>query len=344
MNTARNKTVVVTGASAGVGRAIAQRFAGDGARIGLIARNEDRLATVVREVEEAGGVALACPLDVADADAVAAAADRIEAAFGPIDIWVNAAMVTVMAPVAEISPEEFKRVTEVTYLGFVHGTMAALARMQRRDRGVIVQVGSGLAYRSIPLQSAYCGAKHAMIGFTDSLRSELIHDRSGVKIGVVHLPGVNTPQFDWCRNKLAERPQPVPPIFQPEVPAEAVHYMALHPRREIWLTWSTWKVLLGQMLAAGFLDRYLARIAYPGQKSGEASVERPDNLFDSVDGNYGAHGRFDAEARRRSSRLNLAKHPVATAVGIGLLAVCAASALRLASRPSSARRPGWRHS
>ncbi|HET7413433.1 MAG TPA: SDR family oxidoreductase [Pararhizobium sp.] len=331
----KSKTVVVTGASAGVGRAIAQRFARDGARIGLIARNEERLKAVVREVEEAGGKALACPLDTADPDAIGAAAESIEAAFGPIDIWVNAAMVTIFAPVAEISPAEFKRATEVTYLGFVYGTMTALKHMKPRNHGVIVQVGSALAYRSIPLQSAYCGAKHAMVGFTDSLRSELIHDKSKVKIGVVHLPGVNTPQFDWARNKLGKRPQPVPPIFQPEVAAEAVHYMALHPRREIWLTWSTWKVMLGQMFAAGFLDHYLASAAYSGQESGEPALDRPDNLFESVDGAYGAHGRFDAKAQTESSQLKLATHPVMTGAGIGLAGILLVAAVKASLRSSS---------
>ncbi len=330
----RRKTVVVTGASAGVGRAIVERFARDGYRIGLIARDEERLETVVKEVEQFGGSAIACPLDVADASAVDAAADKIEAAFGPIDIWVNAAMVTVFGPVASLSPEEFKRVTDVTYLGFVHGTMSALKRMKPRDAGVIVQVGSGLAYRSVPLQSAYCGAKHAMVGFTDSLRSELIHDRSNVQIGVVHLPGVNTPQFSWGRNKLSAKPQPVPPIYQPEVPAEAVHYMAHHPSREIWLTWSTWKVMLGQMFAAGFLDRYLARVAYSGQKTDEPAENGPGNLFDTVKGNYGSHGRFDGQAISSSSELKIVKNPVATAVGVGLAALAVAAGVRAVTRLS----------
>ena len=313
------KTVVITGASAGVGRAVVRRFARDGVNIGLIARDEDRLQEAVREVEEHGGKALACPLDVSDADALEAAAERIEQAFGPIDVWVNVAMATIFAPLDDITPAEFKRVTEVTYLGFVYGTMTALKRMKRRDHGTIVQVGSGLAYRSIPLQSAYCGAKHAVVGFTDSLRSELIHDKSKVKIGVVHLPGVNTPQFDWGRNKMGKRAQPVPPVFQPEIPAEAIHYMARHPRREIWLTWSTWKVMIGQTFAAGYLDRYLAKAAYGGQLGKEDQPPGPGNLFETVKGDYGAHGRFDAEANTKSSELTLAKHPWLTAALLTLI-------------------------
>lgn len=328
----RPQTVVITGASAGVGRAVVQRFAREGARIGLIARDEERLKAAAQEVEALGGEALVCPLDVADADALEAAATRIEEHFGPIDVWVNVAMVTIFAPLAEITPAEFKRVTEVTYLGFVYGTMTALKRMKPRDHGVIVQVGSGLAYRSIPLQSAYCGAKHAVVGFTDSLRSELIHDKSKVKVGVVHLPGVNTPQFDWGRNKLGKRAQPVAPIYQPEVPAEAVYYMSQHPRREIWLTWSTWKVMFGQMFAAGFLDRYLARVAYEGQESNEDLGPRPDNLFETVKGDYRAHGRFDARARTQSTELAVAKHPLAATVALGIGMVLAANLARAALR------------
>jgi NAD(P)-dependent dehydrogenase (short-subunit alcohol dehydrogenase family) len=335
-NTTQNnpKTVVITGASAGVGRAVARRFAADGARIGLIARNKERLEQAAEEVRERGGEALVCPLDVADAEAVDAAAEEIEQAFGPIDIWINVAMATIFSPVTEITPAEFKRATEVTYLGFVYGTMAALKRMKPRDRGVIVQVGSSLAYRSIPLQAPYCGAKHAMIGFTDSLRCELIHDRSNVKIGVVNLPAVNTPQFDWGRNKMPKRPQPVPPIFQPEVPAEAIHFMAHHPRREMWLTWSTWKVIIGQKLVPGYLERLLAKAAWSGQMTNEDALDRPDNLFKTVDGDFSAHGRFDDRASSESSELTVAKHPwVATALVVGV-AVLAVSSLRSLSRSS----------
>ena len=338
LRTNKPKTVVVTGASAGVGRAVVRRFARDGVNLGLIARDEERLERAVREVEERGGRALACPLDVSDADALEAAADRIEAAFGPIDVWINVAMVTIFAPVTEITPAEFKRATEVTYLGFVYGTMTALKRMKPRDHGVIVQVGSGLAYRSVPLQSAYCGAKHAVVGFTDSLRSELIHDKSRVKVGVVHLPGVNTPQFDWGRNKMGKRAQPVPPVFQPEVAAEAIHYMAHHPRREIWLTWSTWKVIIGQAFAAGYLDRYLAKAAYSGQMTDEDLPDRPDNLYDTVKGDYGAHGRFDSEASDGSSELTLARHPWLTSGLAGAAVVLGAVVLGRYAR--SARRAG----
>jgi short-subunit dehydrogenase len=309
----RASRTVVTGASAGVGRAVAQRFAGPGVSLGLIARNEQRLAAAVREVEAKGGAALACPLDVADAAAVEAAAARIEEAFGPIDIWINAAMTMILGPVSSLAPDEVRRATEVTYLGFVYGTMAAWKRMWSRNQGVIVQVGSGLACRSVPLQAPYCGAKHAMIGFTDALRSELIHERSNVKIGVVHLPGMNTPQFDWGRNKLGRQARPVAPVYQPEVAAEAIHYMAHNPRREIWLTWTTWKVMLGQKFVRGYFDRYLARNAWSGQMTDEALPDQPGNLFETVDGDFGAHGRFDREARTSSSQLTLAMHPVLSA-------------------------------
>lgn len=321
-NSEFRRTVVVTGASAGVGRAVARRFAVDGANIGLIARNAERLADVAAEVEEKGGRALALAADVSDFAALDAAAERVEAVFGPIDVWVNVAMVTVFAPVAEITPEEFRRVTEVTYLGFVHGTMVALKRMRPRNAGVIVQVGSALAYRSIPLQSAYCGAKHAIVGFTDSLRCELLHEKSRIKITTVHLPAVNTPQFDWGRNKMPKRVQPVPPIFQPEVPAEAIHYAAAHPRREFWLTWSTWKVILGQKLAPGWLDRMLAGAAYSGQQTEEDAEDRPDNLFDTVAGKYGAHGRFDDRAGSRSSQLFFMKRPALAAFLAVLTGLC----------------------
>ncbi|TPW29612.1 SDR family oxidoreductase [Pararhizobium mangrovi] len=326
------KTVVVTGASAGVGRATVERFAREGWQIGMIARDEERLASLADFVASCGGTALACPADVADADAIEAAADRIEAAFGPIDVWVNVAMATIFAPVADLTPAEFKRATEVSYLGFVYGTMSALKRMKPRDHGTIVQVGSGLAYRSVPLQSPYCGAKHAIIGFTDSLRSELIHDRSRVKVGVVHLPGVNTPQFSWGRNKLGKQPKPVPPIYQPEVPAEAIYTMALRPRREIWLTWSTWKVMLGQMFAAEFLDHYLAKTAYEGQMTGEDAPQRPGNLDQTVKGDYGSHGRFDGEALSYSSELKFVKHPVATGIGVCAAAFVASAGLRVLVR------------
>ena len=294
-------TVLITGASAGVGRAVARRFAGPGVRIGLVARGEDRLETAAREVRAKGGEALVLPADVADAAALDAAAERTEHEFGPITIWINVAMVTVLSPVIEITPEEYRRVTEVTYLGCVHGTLAALKRMKPRDRGTIVQVGSALAYRSVPLQSAYCAAKSAIVGFTDSLRSELIHERSNVELTVVHLPAVNTPQFDWARNKLPREAQPLPPIFEPEVIADAIHYAALHPRREYWLGWPAIKAIIGQKIAPRLADHILAHEAYDGQMTDEArDSDRPDNLFDTVPGAYAARGRFSDRASNTS--------------------------------------------
>lgn len=309
------QTIVITGASAGVGRATALLFAEEGAHIGLVARGEERLQRTAAEIAERGGRALPIAADVADADAIEAAAAKVEATFGPIDVWINAAMVTIFSPFAGITAEEYRRVTEVTYLGYVHGTMAALKRMKARDRGIIIQVGSALAYRSIPLQSAYCGAKHAIVGFTDSLRSELLHDNSHVRLVVVQLPAVNTPQFDWARNKMPERAQPLPPIFQPEVAADAIHYAARHPSRELWLGWSSAKAIIGQKLIPGLLDRLLARKAYTGQQSGEPAGERDDNLFHAIPAEVGAHGRFDGQANAASSELWLIKHGWALASG-----------------------------
>ncbi|HJP98492.1 MAG TPA: SDR family oxidoreductase, partial [Rhodanobacteraceae bacterium] len=281
----KDKVVVVTGASAGVGRAAAIAFAKHGAHVALIARGEESLESTRRDIVVAGGKALAITADVADAKAVEAAAERVETELGPIDIWVNNAMVTIFAPVSEIDPDEFKRVTEVTYLGGVYGTMAALKRMRRRDRGTIVQVSSALAHRSIPLQSAYCGAKHALVGFIDSLRSELIHEGSGIRVASVQMPALNTPQFGWARNKMPKLPQPVPPIFQPEVAADAILYAASHNRRNVPVGSSTWKAQWGQKFFPGLLDRYLGRTAYKGQQSSEADPhDRPDNLFTPVPG------------------------------------------------------------
>ncbi len=330
MPTTATPTVAITGASAGVGRATALRFAADGAQVGLIARDKARLDQAAAEVVERGGRALACPADVADPAALHKAADNIEAAFGPIDVWVNCAMATVFAPFLEISPEEYKRVTEVTYLGFVYATMVALRRMKERDHGVIVQVGSALAYRSIPLQSAYCGAKHAIVGFTNSIRSELLHDGSRVKLAVVHLPAVNTPQFDWARNKMPRRAQPLPPIYQPEVAAEAVHYLAHHPQRELWLGWSAVKAIVGQKLAPGILDHIMARRAYEGQQTGEPAPARNDNLFDPVPGDYGSHGRFDDSATADSTELWVVENTrwlAAAAVAIAAIGLAGAIAL-----------------
>src|SRR5437764_2155156 len=259
------EVVVVTGAGAGLGRAIVQSFARRGAHIGLVARGRERLEDASREVEAAAGKALVSPADVADAEAVEAAAAKTEQEFGPIDIWINDAMTTVFSPVKEMTPDEFKRVTEVTYLGFVYGTLAALKRMLPRDRGTIVQVGSALAYRSIPLQSAYCAAKHAMVGFTDSLRSELIHDASHVRVTVVHMPALNTPQFEWCKSRMPRKPQPVPPIFQPEVCAEAVYWAAHQRHREVFVGTPTVRAIWAQRLLPGLAEQLAARMAWDGQ-------------------------------------------------------------------------------
>ncbi len=267
------RIVAITGARAGVGRATAEEFARQGWDVGLIARNAARLDQAAAELRARHGVrALAAPADVADAAAVETAAERIEAGLGPIDVWVNVAMATVFAPVSAITPEEFRRATEVTYLGQVHGTMAALRRMRGRNRGTIVNVGSALAYRSVPLQSAYCGAKFAIRGFTDSLRSELIHDRLDIKLTMVDLPAVNTPQFDWALNKTGRRAQPVPPIFQPEVPARAIYFAATHPRRQIWVGFPTVRAILANRIAPGLIDRYLAKAGYSGQLTDERAA------------------------------------------------------------------------
>ena len=295
------RVVVVTGASAGIGRAIARMFAAEGAHVGLIARGRDGLEGARLEVEAAGGRALVLPLDVADAEAVERAAERVEAELGPIDVWVNNAMASVFSPIKKMTPDEFRRVTEVTYLGYVHGTLSALERMLPRDRGVIVQVGSALSYRAIPLQSAYCAAKHAVKGFTESLRSELIHDQSHVRVTMVHLPAHNTPQFGWVKSRLPNKAQPVPPIFQPEVAAEAVLWAARDPKRERWVGWPTVKAILGERVIPGYLDRYLAKRGYAGQQTDEpADPDRPHNLWEPVPGDHGAHGVFDRRARNRS--------------------------------------------
>jgi NAD(P)-dependent dehydrogenase (short-subunit alcohol dehydrogenase family) len=299
------QVVVITGASAGVGRATVRRFADEGASIALLARGRDRLEATAREVEAAGGRALVLPLDVADADAVEDAAAQAEEKLGQIDVWINNAMVTVYAPVSELTPDEFRRITEVTYLGSVWGTMAALRRMRPRDRGTIVQVGSALAYRGIPLQSGYCGAKHALEGFYDSLRTELMHEGSNVRLTVVQMPALNTPQFAWGRNKLPRRPQPVPPIFQPEVAAEAVVWAAQNPsRRELYVGWPTVKTIVGNKIVPGIADLYLARTGYQAQQTEEpAGADRPDNLFDPAPGDFAAHGPFDDRAKPRSLQL-----------------------------------------
>jgi NAD(P)-dependent dehydrogenase (short-subunit alcohol dehydrogenase family) len=326
----RGKVVVVTGASAGVGRAAVRAFAKGGANVALIARGRDGLEAAAREVEACGGRALILPLDVADAGAVDRAADDVERELGPIDVWVNVAMVSVFARFMDITPEEFRRVTDVTYLGYVHGTQSALRRMLARNRGTIVQVGSALAYRSIPLQSAYCGAKHAIHGFTEALRVELRHDKSRVHITEVQLPAVNTPQFTWSRAKLPNHPQPVPPIFQPEVIADAIVYAAEHRRREIWLAWPAIKAILSDKIAPRLGDMYLARTAFKGQQTSEPlRADRPDALFEAVPGDYGAHGEFDARAKSSSVAWWLSKHRAGVALALG---VTAAGALTVYAR------------
>jgi short-subunit dehydrogenase len=311
-----SQVVVITGASAGVGRATVRAFARRGVSIGLIARDTAGLHAAAEEVKAVGARALAVPTDVADADAVERAAQRIETELGPIDIWINVAMATIYAPVHRISAAEYRRATEVTYLGYVYGTMAALQRMRARNRGTIVQVGSALAYRAIPLQAPYCGAKFAIRGFTDSLRSELLHDRLNIHLTMVQMPALNTPQFDWGRNKLSRRPQPVPPIFQPEVAAEAIVFAAYARRREVWVGGPTIKAIVGNKIAPGLLDRYLARNGYTGQLSAEpADSSAPDNLFVPVPGDRGAHGRFDSRASPHSAALWASMHKASILTG-----------------------------
>ena len=301
--------VVVTGAGAGVGRATVREFAKHGCDIGLIGRDLDRLDSASRELRQFGVRSCLVLADVADAAAVDRAAETIEAELGPIDIWVNNAMATVFAPVRETTPEEFKRGTDVTYLGTVHGTQAALRRMRARNRGTIVNVGSALAYRSVPLQAVYCAAKSAIRGFTDSLRSELLHDRSAIHLTMVHLPAVNTPQFDWALNKTGRRAQPVPPIYQPEVAAQAIVFAAFHRRREVWLGFSTVLAILANRIAPAFADRYLARHGYASQLTSELEPsDAPANLFEPVSGAYGAHGRFGDKARPRSFEMFASRH------------------------------------
>lgn len=291
-------TVVITGAGAGVGRAAAVEFARSGYHVALLSRGEERLAAAAREVRAFGVEALPIRLDVADAHAVELAAARVERELGEIEIWINNAMATLFAPVSETAPEEFRRVTEVTYLGQVFGTMAALKYMRGRDRGTIVQVGSALSYRAIPLQSAYCGAKFAIRGFTDALRSELAHDGSRVRITMVQLPAVNTPQFDWARNRMPKRLQPVPPIYQPEAIARQIVRAALNTPRELWIGRSALKAIIGTMLLPGLGDRLLAEEGYRGQLASEpAKADRADNLFEPVTGDPGPRGRFDGQAR-----------------------------------------------
>jgi len=317
-----NKIVVITGAGAGVGRATADEFARAGYDVVLLSRDPERLEYAASYARKQGVRALPIPTDVADAAAVEAAAERTERELGPIDVWVNVAMATVFSPVAKLTPEEVERGTRVTYLGQVHGMMSALKRMRTRDRGVIVNVGSALAYRSVPLQSVYCGAKAAIRGFTDSLRSEIIHDKLNVRLTMVDLPAVNTPQFDWALNKMGRRPQPVPPIFEPEVPARAIRFAAEHDRRNVWVGYPTVQAILGNRIAPGLLDRYLAWSGYSGQLTQEPKPEdAPSNLFEPVKGDYGSHGRFDSRSKPRSIQMFTDRHRTAFWGLAGLLAI-----------------------
>jgi short-subunit dehydrogenase len=330
--TGMGEVVVITGASAGVGRATVREFARHGARLGLIARDRERLETARGEAEALGGEALVIPADVADAKALNDAASQVVERFGAIDIWINNAMVSVFSPTFELTPDELRRVTEVTYLGAAYGTLAALHQMRPRNRGTIVQVGSALAYRSIPLQAAYCAAKHAVLGFTESLRTELIHEKSNVHVTLVHLPALNTPQFSWVKSRLPRKPQPVPPIFQPEVAAKAIYWAAHHRRREVFVGGPTTVAVWADKLAPDLADRYLAAKGFDSQQQDSPATPRPDNLWQTVSGNFGAHGEFDDRASSFSLQFWLTKHR--KLIGASLISCAAAMALISRERPA----------
>jgi NAD(P)-dependent dehydrogenase (short-subunit alcohol dehydrogenase family) len=327
------RVIAVTGASGGIGRATAKAFGARGDTVALLARGEEGLRAACAEVEAAGGRALAVPVDVADPDQVTAAVQRIEDELGPVDVWVNVAFTSVFSPFDQITPAEFKRVTEVSYLGYVYTTMAILPRMKSRGRGTIVQVGSALAYRGIPLQTAYCGSKHAIQGFHESLRCELLHEKSPVHVTMVQMPAVNTPQFSWVLSRLPRRPQPVPPIYEPEVAAQGVVYAADHPqRREYWVGGTTAMTLLANAVAPGVLDRYLAKTGFSSQQTDEPQPPNaPDNLWEPADRDrdFGTHGRFDAKSTPRSRQLWLSQHH--GTLGAAAAAVSAAAGLSWAA-------------
>jgi NAD(P)-dependent dehydrogenase (short-subunit alcohol dehydrogenase family) len=331
----QSKVVVVTGASGGVGRAVARAFAARGDRVALLARESPGLHAAADEARAAGGQALAIPVDVSQHEQVLGAADRVDAELGPIDVWVNDAMTSVFAPFVEIRPEEYLRVTEVTYLGFVYGTLAALRSMVPRQHGVIVQVGSALGYRGIPLQSAYCGAKHAIVGFTASVRTELLHERSPVKISMVQMPAMNTPQFEWVRTRLPNHPQPVPPIYQPEVAARAVVYASEHPdRRNYFVGASTSLTVMANKFVPGLLDRYLAKTGYSSQQMPDTPVapDRPDNLYTPVAGHHATHGRFDERAHDRNPQFWISTHRAGVLASAAALGAAGAAWRRIRRR------------
>ena len=326
MSSPTRSVLVVTGASAGIGRATVRLLARRGACIGLVARGRDRLETTAREVEALGGRALVLPADVADADSVEDAARKTEEAFGPLDAWINNAMLSIFAPIWQMTSAEFRRVTEVTYLGYVHGSQAALRRMMPRDRGVIVQASSALAYRGIPLQSAYCAAKHAVLGFTDALRSELLHAKTRVKVTMVHLPATNTPQFDWVENRLPGRPAPPDPLYQPELAARGILFALDHPRRDVYVGDTTVQAFYAQRFFPGLFDRWLARNAWEGQLDANDpdDPKRPSNLWASVPGDWDAHGRFDHRAIDRSAQFWVTTHrPAVAAMAVGVAGLVA---------------------